>query len=199
MTLGGLALAVGILVDDATVEIENIDRNLHMRKGLVGAILDGAQQIAVPSFVATLCICIVFVPIFFLEGTAKFLFGPLAMAVMFAMMASYFLSRTVVPTFVHYLLLGKPVLHDDGKGHADSGDVFWRIHVAFNLLFRAVPLRLHVASRPSAQSQEAGPRRHDRSHRPQRGRRDLPRAGFLPHRRRGAVPPPRARARRHPH
>jgi multidrug efflux pump subunit AcrB len=135
MTLGGLALAVGILVDDATVEIENIDRNLHMRKPLVKAILDGAQQIAVPAFVSTLCICIVFVPIFFLQGTAKFLFGPLAMAVMFAMMASYFLSRTVVPTFVHYLLLGKPVLHDDGKGHADQGDVFWRIHVGFNRHF----------------------------------------------------------------
>jgi multidrug efflux pump subunit AcrB len=135
MTLGGLALAVGILVDDATVEIENIDRNLHMNKPLVRAILDGAQQIAVPAFVSTLCICIVFVPIFFLEGTAKFLFGPLAMAVMFAMLASYFLSRTVVPTFVHYLLLGKPVLHDDGKGHASSGDVFWRVHVGFNRYF----------------------------------------------------------------
>jgi multidrug efflux pump subunit AcrB len=135
MTLGGLALAVGILVDDATVEIENIDRNLHMRKPLVRAILDGAQQIAVPAFVSTLCICIVFVPIFFLSGTAKFLFGPLAMAVIFAMLASYFLSRTVVPTFVHYLLLGKPVLHDDGKGHADAGDIFWRVHVAFNRHF----------------------------------------------------------------
>ena len=135
MTLGGLALAVGILVDDATVEIENIDRNLHMKKPLVRAILDGAQQIAVPAFVSTLCICIVFVPIFFLSGTAKFLFGPLAMAVIFAMLASYFLSRTVVPTFVHYLLLGKPVLHDDGKGHSDGGDVFWRVHVAFNRHF----------------------------------------------------------------
>jgi len=135
MTLGGLALAVGILVDDATVEIENIDRNLHMRKPLVRAILDGAQQIAVPAFVSTLCICIVFVPIFFLEGTAKFLFGPLAMAVMFAMLASYLLSRTVVPTFVHYLLLGKPVLHDDGKGHADPGDLIWRVHVGFNRRF----------------------------------------------------------------
>ena len=135
MTLGGLALAVGILVDDATVEIENIDRNLHMKKPLVKAILDGAQQIAVPAFVSTLCICIVFVPIFFLQGTAKFLFGPLAMAVIFAMLASYFLSRTVVPTFVHYLLLGRKVLFDDGHGHADSGDVFWRIHVAFNRRF----------------------------------------------------------------
>src|ERR1019366_411623 len=135
MTLGGLALAVGILVDDATVAIENIDRNLHQKKTLVQAILDGSQQIAVPAFVSTLCICIVFVPIFFLQGTAKFLFSPLAMAVMFAMLASYFLSRTVVPTFLHYLLLGKPVLHDDGQGQADPGDVFWRIHVAFNRHF----------------------------------------------------------------
>ncbi len=135
MTLGGLALAVGILVDDATVTIENIDRNHHMRKTLVQAILDGAQQIAVPAFVSTLCICIVFVPIFFLEGTAKFLFGPLAMAVIFAMMASYFLSRTVVPTFVHYLLLGQKVLHEGGPGPADAGDVFWRVHVAFNRSF----------------------------------------------------------------
>jgi multidrug efflux pump subunit AcrB len=136
MTLGGLALAVGILVDDATVEIENIDRNLHMHKPLVKAILDGAQQIAVPAFVSTLCICIVFVPIFFLEGTAKFLFGPLAMAVMFAMLASYFLSRTVVPTFVHYLLLGKPVMHDDGTGRSEvKGDIFWRVHVGFNRHF----------------------------------------------------------------
>ncbi len=135
MTLGGLALAVGILVDDATVEIENIDRNLHQRKPLVKAILDGAQQIAVPAFVSTLCICIVFVPIFFLQGTAKFLFGPLAMAVIFAMLASYFLSRTVVPTFVHFLLLGKPVHFDDGQGHGDEGDIFWRAHVRFNRHF----------------------------------------------------------------
>src|SRR5437588_148094 len=106
MTLGGLALAVGILVDDATVEIENIHRNLAMKKPMVRAILDGAQQIAVPAFVSTLCICIVFVPIFFLSGTARFLFQPLAMAVIFAMLASYFLSRTVVPTMVRFLLGG---------------------------------------------------------------------------------------------
>jgi multidrug efflux pump subunit AcrB len=106
MTLGGLALAVGILVDDATVEIENIHRNLAMKKPMVRAILDGASQIAVPAFVSTLCICIVFVPIFFLSGTARFLFQPLAMAVIFAMLASYFLSRTVVPTMVRFLLGG---------------------------------------------------------------------------------------------
>jgi len=106
MTLGGLALAVGILVDDATVEIENIDRNLAMRKELKTAILDGASQIAVPAFVSTLCICIVFVPMFFLTGVARFLFVPLAEAVVFAMLASYMLSRTLVPTLVMYLLRG---------------------------------------------------------------------------------------------
>src|SRR5271169_2224565 len=104
MTLGGLALAVGILVDDATVEIENIHRNLAQKKPLVHAILDGAQQIAVPAFVSTLCICIVFVPVIFLSGAAKYLFTPLALAVVLAMMASYLLSRTLVPTMVRYLL-----------------------------------------------------------------------------------------------
>jgi CzcA family heavy metal efflux pump len=104
MTLGGLALAVGILVDDATVEIENINRNLAMGKDTVQAILDGAQQIAVPAFVSTLCICIVFIPMFFLSGVAKFLFVPLAEAVSFAMLASYMWSRTIVPTLAMYLL-----------------------------------------------------------------------------------------------
>jgi multidrug efflux pump subunit AcrB len=104
MTLGGLALAVGILVDDATVEIENINRNLAMGKETVQAILDGAQQIAVPAFVSTLCICIVFLPMFFLSGVAKFLFVPLAEAVIFAMLASYMWSRTIVPTMAMYLL-----------------------------------------------------------------------------------------------
>jgi multidrug efflux pump subunit AcrB len=104
MTLGGLALAVGILVDDATVEIENINRNLAMGKDTVQAILDGAQQIAVPAFVSTLCICIVFIPMFFLSGVAKFLFVPLAEAVIFAMLASYMWSRTIVPTMAMYLL-----------------------------------------------------------------------------------------------
>ena len=104
MTLGGLALAVGILVDDATVEIENINRNLAQGKEIIQAILDGAQQIAVPAFVSTLAICIVFVPMFFLTGVAKYLFVPLAEAVVFAMLASYLLSRTLVPTMARYLL-----------------------------------------------------------------------------------------------
>jgi len=106
MTLGGLALAVGILVDDATVEIENIERNLAMGKEMKQAILDGASQIAVPAFVSTLCICIVFVPMFFLTGVARFLFVPLAEAVSFAMLASYLLSRTLIPTMVMYIMRG---------------------------------------------------------------------------------------------
>src|SRR2546427_1275309 len=104
MTLGGLALAVGILVDDATVEVENINRNLDMGKPVIQAILDGAQQIAVPALVSTLCICIVFLPMFLLGGVARYLFVPLAEAVIFAMLASYLLSRTLVPTMARYLL-----------------------------------------------------------------------------------------------
>jgi multidrug efflux pump subunit AcrB len=106
MTLGGFALAVGILVDDATVEVENINRNIAMNKEILVAILDGASQIAVPAFVSTLAICIVFVPMFFLTGVARHLFIPLAEAVSFAMLASYLLSRTLVPTMARYLLRG---------------------------------------------------------------------------------------------
>jgi CzcA family heavy metal efflux pump len=115
MTLGGLALAVGILVDDATVEIENIERNLAMGKEMRQAILDGAQQIAVPAFVSTLSICIVFVPMFFLTGVAKFLFVPLAEAVSFAMLASYLLSRTLIPTLVMFIMRGHEHREAAGK------------------------------------------------------------------------------------
>jgi multidrug efflux pump subunit AcrB len=104
MTLGGFALAVGILVDDATVAIENINRNLESGKELEQSILDGSAQIAVPALVSTLAICIVFVPMFFLSGVARYLFVPMAEAVVFAMLASYFLSRTLVPTMAKYLL-----------------------------------------------------------------------------------------------
>ena len=107
MTLGGLALAVGMLVDDATVEIENTNRILEQGKEIKQAILDGASQIAVPAFVSTLSICIVFLPMFFLSGVARYLFVPLAEAVVFAMLASYFLSRTLVPTLALYLLKAK--------------------------------------------------------------------------------------------
>jgi len=130
MTLGGLALAVGILVDDATVEIENINRNLAQGKETVRAILDGAQQIAVPALVSTLCICIVFVPMFFLTGVALYLFVPLAEAVVFAMLASYVLSRTLVPTLAMYLLKGY-----HGEEHATGNDVFSRIQRGFSLRF----------------------------------------------------------------
>lgn len=115
MTLGGLALAVGILVDDATVTIENIERNLGLGKDLKQAILDGAQEIAVPAFVSTLCISIVFLPMFLLQGVARYLFVPLAEAVMFAMLASYLLSRTLVPTLAFYLMKNHLRQHDVAK------------------------------------------------------------------------------------
>ncbi|RYZ94242.1 MAG: efflux RND transporter permease subunit, partial [Moraxellaceae bacterium] len=114
MTLGGLALAVGILVDDATVTIENINWHLEQGKPVETSILDGAAQIVTPAFVSLLCICIVFVPMFFLEGVSRFLFVPMAEAVMFAMITSFILSRTLVPTMANYLL--KP--HSDEHGDA---------------------------------------------------------------------------------
>ncbi|WGY72165.1 efflux RND transporter permease subunit [Burkholderia cepacia] len=131
MTLGGLALAVGILVDDATVTIENIERHLHLGTNLHDAILEGAGEIAVPAFVSTLCICIVFVPMFFLTGVARFLFVPLAEAVVFAMLASYVLSRTLVPTLA--MLLFRPQQASTGPDHSTSR--FARIHHAFNHAF----------------------------------------------------------------
>jgi CzcA family heavy metal efflux pump len=137
MTLGGLALAVGILVDDATVEIENIHRNLALGKPITQAILDGAQQIAVPAFVSTLAICIVFVPVVFLKGAVEFLFTPLALAVVLAMLASYFLSRTLVPTMVQHLLSREVGRYGEGEAHT-GGDIFWRIHAAFNRRFEAM-------------------------------------------------------------
>jgi len=138
MTLGGLALAVGILVDDATVEIENVHRNMGIQgKTLVRAILDGAQEIAVPAFVSTLCICIVFVPVLMLTGAAKYLFTPLAMAVAFAMLTSYLLTRTVVPTLVHYMLPVEMPLYQEGESNVESRDAgpIWRIHQAFDRKF----------------------------------------------------------------
>src|SRR5579862_2062403 len=139
MTLGGLALAVGILVDDATVEIENVHRNMGIQgKTLVRAILDGAQQIAVPAFVSTLSICIVFVPVLMLSGAAKFLFTPLAMAVVFAMLTSYLLTRTVVPTMVHYLLQSEMALYQGGEqaeAAAKKAGPIWRLHEAFDRKF----------------------------------------------------------------
>jgi multidrug efflux pump subunit AcrB len=151
MTLGGMALAVGILVDDATVELENVHRNLAMKKPLRRAILDGAAQIAVPAFVSTLAICIVFVPVVFLTGPAAYLFVPLALAVVVAMLVSYFLSRTLVPTMVLYLLPPEVHLHaEDEVGPASqAGPVplgsrhllslltsfVWWVHQGFNRRF----------------------------------------------------------------
>lgn len=135
MTLGGLALAVGILVDDATVEIENIHRNLREGKPLTQAILDGAQQIATPALVSTLAICIVFVPVVFLTGVAQFLFVPLALAVVFAMLASYLLSRTLVPVLVRYLLKDELHLYQDGPESTRGKDIAWRVHEGFNRAF----------------------------------------------------------------
>jgi len=135
MTLGGFALAVGILVDDATVTIESIHRNLAMGKSLMQAILDGAEEIAVPAFVSTLAICIVFTPVFFLGGVTGALFKPLAMAVIFAMLASYVLSRTLVPLMVRYLLPAEVSMHASHHSRAAVSDIFWRINRWFETHF----------------------------------------------------------------
>jgi CzcA family heavy metal efflux pump len=132
MTLGGLALAVGILVDDATVTIENIERHFEGGSGLHEGILDGAAEIAVPAFVSTLCICMVFLPMFFLSRVARFLFVPLAEAVIFAMLASYILSRTLVPTLAMYLLKA----HNQGASVPRT--VFARFHAGFERLFEKI-------------------------------------------------------------
>ncbi|MBC8102681.1 MAG: efflux RND transporter permease subunit, partial [Cytophagales bacterium] len=161
MTLGGLALAVGILVDDTTVEIENIYRNLALGKPIRKAILDGAQEIAQPAFVATTAICIVFLPVFLIVGPARSLFVPLALAVVFAMIASYLISRTLVPTMVMYLVRDEAELHlpkdsreyqnakqrreeDQKKKKKGSGEIkdpqegrLWRFHQAFDRRFEA--------------------------------------------------------------
>ncbi|HKG98188.1 MAG TPA: efflux RND transporter permease subunit, partial [Pyrinomonadaceae bacterium] len=156
MTLGGLALAVGILVDDATVEIENTHRNIEMGKPILKAILDGAQEVATPAFVSTLSICIVFVSVTFLEGAAKSLFTPLALAVVLAMIPSYILSRTLVPTLVRFLLPKEVELYRsraeaeavEGSDGVEArpkprGDIVWRIGERFNKLFE----KLHVRYR----------------------------------------------------
>ncbi|HSU96907.1 MAG TPA: efflux RND transporter permease subunit, partial [Gemmatimonadaceae bacterium] len=135
MTLGGFALAVGILVDDATVTIESIHRNLGTGKPLMRAILDGADEIAVPAFVSTLAICVVFTPVFFLGGVTGALFQPLAMAVIFAMLASYVLSRTLVPLMVRYLLPAEVTMYAAHHGGEAVSDVFWRVNRWFETHF----------------------------------------------------------------
>jgi len=133
MTLGGLALAVGILVDDATVTIENINYHLEQGKPVEQSILDGANQIVTPAFVSLLCICIVFVPMFFLQGVARFLFVPMAEAVMFAMIWSFVLSRTLVPTMAKYLL--QQHVHHEGEGRPRSRNPLVRFQRAFEAQF----------------------------------------------------------------
>jgi CzcA family heavy metal efflux pump len=145
MTLGGLALAVGILVDDATVTIENIERYLAQGGDVEPAILNGAAQIAVPAFVSTLSICIVFVPMFFLGGVARYLFVPLAEAVVFAMLASYFLSRTLVPTMAKYLLKGHE--HDRVEQARASRNPFVRFQITFEHSFEKLRNRYHEVLR----------------------------------------------------
>jgi multidrug efflux pump subunit AcrB len=136
MSLGGLALAVGILVDDATVEIENTHRNLaEGNKPLGAAILDSAEQVAVPALVSTMCICIVFVPVTLLSGAAKFLFTPLALAVVLAMIASYLLSRTLVATMMHFLLPPEVSLYQGGSESPTSRSFIWRFHLRFEHYF----------------------------------------------------------------
>jgi multidrug efflux pump subunit AcrB len=137
MTLGGLALAVGILVDDATVTIENINWHLEHGKDVETSIMDGANQIVTPAFVSLLCICIVFVPMFFLQGVARFLFVPMAEAVMFAMIWSFLLSRTLVPTMAKYLL--QPHLHHaEGEGPPPSRNPLVRFQRGFEARFERV-------------------------------------------------------------
>jgi len=145
MTLGGLALAVGILVDDATVTIENIERYLEQGSDLKEAIIEGAGQIAVPALVSTLCICVVFLPMFFLSGVARYLFVPLAESVVFAMLASYILSRTLVPTLAMYLLKAQ---HSGGQSrnpfvwfHHGFERVFERIRLAYQLMLTTLVYR----------------------------------------------------------
>ena len=149
MTLGGLALAIGILVDDATVTIENINWHLEQGKDVTPAILDGSKQIVTPALVSLLCICIVFVPMFFLDGVARYLFVPMAEAVVFALIASFVLSRTLVPTMAKYLLqphvdphspTDHPIADADAR-RSDAAHVRRReFPVAFPARFRA-PLR----------------------------------------------------------
>ena len=152
MTLGGLALAVGILVDDATVTIENINYHLEQGKPVTQSILDGANQIVTPAFVSLLCICIVFVPMFFLTGVARFLFVPMAEAVMFAMMWSFILSRTLVPTMANYLL--KPHVHHEGDGPPPTRNPLVKFQRGFEARFERLRrgyhdlLSLALAHRP---------------------------------------------------
>ena len=165
MTLGGLALAVGILVDDATVTIENINWHLEQGKDVETSILDGANQIVTPAFVSLLCICIVFVPMFFLQGVARFLFVPMALAVIFAMIWSFLLSRTLVPTMAKYLLQPH-VHHAEGEGPPPTRNPLVRFQRGFRGALRAPARRL---PRPAVAGDDAAAGFRDRIPRPGRG------------------------------
>ena len=181
MTLGGLALAIGMLVDDATVEIENIHRNHAMGKPLLVAILDGASQIATPAFVGTLAICIVFFPVFLLGGVAKYLFTPLAFAVVYSMLTSYLLSRTLVPSMARYLLSDS---HEENVG---GGSGWWnRFVTGFDRALRSLQGRL--SERPGEVHRAAQTMSQLRLHHHigEPGADSRRRAGFLSHHRRRA-------------
>ena len=185
MTLGGLALAVGILVDDATVTIENINYHLEQGKPVEQSILDGANQIVTPAFVSLLCICIVFVPMFFLTGVARFLFVPMAEAVMFAMIWSFILSRTLVPTMANYLL--QPHVHHEGGPPKSRNPLVW-FQRGFEKRFERIRGGYHNLLAMALRAP-----RGVRDRLPLRGRRVL-RAGAVPR----AQLLPRGRCRQHP-
>ena len=200
MTLGGLALAVGVLVDDATVGIENIHRVLeHDGTGdIEQAILEGAGQIAIPTLVSTLAICIVFVPIFFLSGAAGSLFAPLAMAVVFAMLASYVISRTLVPTLVRYALEreGRIASMHATETHVRHGP-FARFHLRFEARFERARAALPGCARPHPGATGTAAGRIHRAGRGVGGARAVARPGLLPGGR--CRPDPAAPARAHRH
>ena len=181
MTLGGLALAVGILVDDATVAMENIHRNIDQGKEIVQAILDGSAQISIPALVSTLSICIVFVPMFFLTGIARYLFVPLAEAVVFAMLASYVLSRTLVPTMARYLLLTQTEeeRHEQFKA---SRNPFIRLQRGFESNFDRVREWYHRTPRDPDGAPEGFRDLFSGCLRPILRAASVRRGGFFPHR-----------------
>ena len=192
MTLGGLALSVGILVDQAIVTIENIERHLHVGEPLRDAIVVGAGEIGVPAFVSTLCICVVFVPMFFLSGVARFLFVPLAEAVVFAMVASYLLSRTLVPTLVMLLM------RNVKSGASGGGSLLQRLYRAFDQQFERVRTQLHAHAVRPARSSQGVRIAVLRLLRPLLPSLPGARPRFLSERGRRADPAAHARAHRHP-
>ena len=201
MTLGGLALAVGILVDDATVAIENIHRHMVTGKQLDEAILDGAQEIALPAFVSTLCICIVFVPMFFLTGVAHYLFVPLAEAVVFAMLASYVISRTLVPTLVMWFYRNVELHgeHEDDSHAPALVRPFIRVQRAFENGFDRFPRKLPRVARDVPGTPRAFRADFSRPLRRLVAAGHAARRGFFPERGRRPIHAARPRPHRHAH